>query len=66
VRVLKRRPDDGTLRLERCRVAQGPELLSGAVWEDVTFEIRDDMGRAVLWADIRFLADQPEPKPSLN
>ena len=49
-----------TARVEAARalVDIAKELLSGAIWEDVTFEVRDDMGRAILRADISFSADQ--------
>jgi hypothetical protein len=63
--------EDGETDLTRVEVARAlvdiaRELLSGAIWEDVTFEVRDDMGRVLLQADIFFPAGQPDPKHSLN
>jgi hypothetical protein len=63
--------EDGETDLTRVEVARAlvdiaKELLSGAIWEDVTFEVRDDMGRVLLQADIFFPAGQPDPKHSLN
>ena len=62
--------EDGETDTARAEVARAlvdiaKEVLSGAIWEDVTFEVRDDMGRVLLQADI-FPAGQPEPKHSLN
>ena len=62
--------EDGDADTARAEVARAlvdiaKEVLSGAIWEDVTFEVRDDMGRVLLQADI-FPAGQPEPKHSLN
>ncbi len=45
-------------------IARG--VLSGAIWQDTSIEITDDVGRVVLWADIYFSADRPEPRPALN
>ena len=53
------------VKVARALVDIAKEVLSGAIWEDVTFEVRDDMGRVLLQADI-FPARQPEPKHSLN
>jgi hypothetical protein len=54
------------VKVARALVDIAKEVLSGAIWEDVTFEVRDDMGRVLLQADIFFPAGQPEPKHSLN
>ena len=53
------------VKAARALVDIAKEVLSGAIWEDVTFEVRDDMGRVLLQADI-FPAGQPEPKHALN
>ena len=57
-----------TARVEAARalVDIAKDVLSGAIWQDISIEIRDEVGRAVLWADIYFSADQPEPRPPLN
>ena len=57
--------DAARAEVARALVDIAKEVLSGAIWEDVTFEVRDDMGRVLLQADI-FPAGQPEPKHSLN
>ena len=57
--------DTARVQVARALVDIAKEVLSGAIWEDVTFEVRDDMGRVLLQADI-FPAGQPEPKHSLN
>ena len=57
--------DAARVEVARALVDIAKEVLSGAIWEDVTFEVRDDMGRVLLQADI-FPAGQPEPKHSLN
>ena len=57
--------DAARVKVARALVDIAKEVLSGAIWEDVTFEVRDDMGRVLLQADI-FPAGQPEPKHSLN
>lgn len=58
--------EDGEVEPARMQIARAlvniaEELLSGSIWEDVTFEVRDDMGRFFLRADIFFPADQLEP-----
>ena len=53
------------VKVARALVDIAKEVLSSAIWEDVTFEVRDDMGRVLLQADI-LPAGQPEPKHSLN
>ena len=58
--------DAARVKAARALVDIAQEVLSGAIWEDVTFEVRDDMGRVLLQADIFFPAGQPEPKHSLN
>ena len=50
----------------RALVDIAKDVLSGVIWRDMSIEIRDEVGRAVLWADIYFSADQPEPRPPLN
>jgi hypothetical protein len=50
----------------RALVDIAKDVLCGAIWQDMSIEIRDEVGRAVLWADIFFSADQPEPRPPLN
>ena len=58
--------DAARVEVARALVDIAKEVLSGAIWEDVTFEVRDDMGRVLLQTDIFFPAGQPEPKHSLN
>jgi hypothetical protein len=41
-------------------------VLSGAIWQDTSIEITDDVGRVILWTDIYFSADRPEHRPALN
>jgi hypothetical protein len=58
--------DTARVEVARALVDIAKEVLSGAIWEDVTFEVRDDMGRVLLQADISFPARQREPRHSLN
>ena len=54
------------VKAARALVDIAKDVLSGVIWRDMSIEIRDEVGRAVLWADIYFSADQPEPRPPLN
>ena len=57
-----------TARVQAARalVDIAKDVLSGTIWHDMSIEIKDDVGRAVLWADIYFSADGLEPGPALN